>query len=271
MRIGFVGGGVMGEAMVRALLDRGVAEPKAIVVADVVAARLSYLSERYGVVTTRSLHDAVGAAQVVVLAIKPQNLGDVFTELRGSLHSGQLVLSIVAGATIATLRKGLGHAAIVRVMPNTPAQIGEGMSVWTATPEVEEEQRTAAQVILAALGQEIWAPEERYLDMATALSGSGPAYVALFIEALIDAGVHIGMSREMAAASVLQTVIGSAHFLEQSQGHPAELRNMVTSPGGTTAEGLLKLEEGGLRALVTRAVIAAYEKAQALGQAQSAP
>lgn len=271
MRISFIGGGVMGEAMVRGLLNKGVTQPKAIAVADVLPARLSYLAERYSVVTTPSSHQAVKDAQVVVLAIKPQNLGEAMAELRGSLHRGQLALSIVAGATIATLRKGLDHAAIVRVMPNTPAQIGEGISVWTATPEVEEEQRREAQAILAALGKEIWVPEERYLDMATALSGSGPAYVALFIEALIDAGVHIGMSREMAMASVLQTVIGSAHFLEQSGHHPAEMRNMVTSPGGTTAEGLLKLEEGGFRALVTRAVIAAYEKSQKLGRAQSAP
>jgi len=150
-------------------------------------------------------------------------------------------------------------------MPNMPAQVGEGMTVWTATAEVNQKQKDMAQSILAAMGKEIFVSSEKYIDMATALSGSGPAYVFLIIEALVDAGVHIGMPRDMAEKLVIQTVLGSTRALEVMGKHPAELKNMVTSPGGTTSEGLLQLETGGLRSLLLKAVIAAYNKSKALG------
>jgi len=149
-------------------------------------------------------------------------------------------------------------------MPNMPGQIGEGITIWTATDETTEGQKELAQNVLRALGEELYVKEEKYLDMATALSGSGPAYVFLFIEALIDAGVHIGLPREIAQKLVLQTVLGSTHVVEKTQRHPTELRNMVTSPGGTTAEALFQLEKGGFRSLIIEAVAAAYEKAQRL-------
>jgi len=145
-----------------------------------------------------------------------------------------------------------------------PAQIGEGMTIWTATAEVNEKQKETAQSILGALGEELYVSDEKYLDMATALSGSGPAYVFLFIEGLIDAGVHIGLPRSIAEELVIQTVLGSTQTVKKTTKHPAELRNMVTSPGGTTTDALLKLEKGGFRSLLLEAVAAAYEKARHL-------
>jgi pyrroline-5-carboxylate reductase len=163
------------------------------------------------------------------------------------------------------VRQALGHEAIVRAMPNTPAQIGQGMVVWTATEAVDPESRDYVRSVLGALGQELYVDDEKYVDMATAVSGSGPAFVFLVMEALIDAAVHIGIRREMAVPMVIQTMLGSALYAQTTGKHPADLRNMVTSPGGTTAEGLLALEEAGVRAAFTEAVAAAYEKAKRLG------
>lgn len=263
--IAFIGGGVMGEAILKALLDKGLTEPAHIAVAEPLQARREALRQTYKVETHEAAHEAAPGAQTVVLAIKPQNLPEVMADLKGGLDKDQLVLSIIAGATLKTMAEGLQHKTLIRVMPNTPAQIGEGISVWTATPAVTAQQKSTARTLLQALGQEVQVEQEHYLDMATALSGSGPAYVFLFIEALIDAGVHIGMPREMAERLALQTVLGSARFAQASGQHPAQLRNMVTSPGGTTTEGLLRLEEGGIRAAIMRAVQAAYEKSTRLG------
>jgi len=264
MRIGFIGGGVMGEAMVKSVLAKGVAAPADITVSDVSQSRRDTMNERYGVKTTANNREAADSAEAVVLAVKPQDLSKVLGEVKG-LSPQQLVLSIVAGATLDSLRQGLDHPCLVRAMPNMPAQIGEGMTVWTATGEVNQQQREKAQSILAALGEELYVSSEKYIDMATALSGSGPAYVFLVIEALTDAGVHIGLPRDVAEKLVTETILGSTRAVKVTGRHPAELRNMVTSPGGTTTEGLLQLETGGLRSLLLQAVIAAYDKAQKLG------
>ncbi|HID88073.1 MAG TPA: pyrroline-5-carboxylate reductase, partial [Anaerolineae bacterium] len=201
--------------------------------------------------------------------IKPQVLPVVLDELRGLIHPRQLVFSIVAGARTETIAQGIQHRAIVRVMPNTPAQIGEGMSVWTATPEVTEEQRAQARAILQALGHEIYVGDEDALDMATAVSGTGPTYVFLMMEALVEAAVHLGFSRRVARELVIQTVLGSALFARESGRHLAELRNMVTSPGGTSAEAIYQLEKGGLRTIISKAVWAAYQKSRLLGDMSS--
>ena len=264
MRIGFIGGGVMGEAMTKSLLAKGVAVPAGITVSDVSQPRRNTLNETYGIKDTANNREAADGADVVVLAVKPQDLNKVLGEVRG-LSPQQLVLSIVAGATLDKLREGLDHSCLVRAMPNMPAQIGEGMTVWTATDEVNEGQREMAQSMLAALGEEVYVSSEKYIDMATALSGSGPAYVFLVIEALTDAGVHIGLSRDLAEKLVVETMLGSARAVKVMGRHPAQLRNMVTSPGGTTTEGLLQLETGGLRSLLLQGVIAAYDKAKNLG------
>ncbi|MBI2917073.1 MAG: pyrroline-5-carboxylate reductase [Chloroflexi bacterium] len=264
MNIAFIGGGAMGEAMTAGILKNNVARPADITVSDVSTVRQKAVHDKYGVSVTASNLAAIASADLVVLAVKPQTLPEVLAEMSGHLRPQQAVVSIVAGARVSTLTQGLKHRSVVRVMPNTPAQIGEGMSVWTATADVSPEHRDAVKAILKALGQEIYVPDEQYIDMATALSASGPGYVFLFIESLIDAGVHIGLPRDMASTMAVQTVLGSARLAQASGRHPAELRNMVTSPGGTTAEGLLQLEAGALRALVTNAVLAAYEKAQEL-------
>jgi pyrroline-5-carboxylate reductase len=264
MKIGFIGGGTMGEAMIKSLLARRVAKPADVTVSDVSKARRDILQKEYRIKAVSDNKEAVKGAEVMVMAVKPQELSKVMGEMNGVL-SEQLVLSIVAGATLESLRDGLGHSCLVRAMPNMPAQIGEGITVWTATSEVNQKQNDMAQSILATLGKEIYVSSEKYIDMATALSGSGPAYVFLIIESLVDAGVHIGLPRDMAEKLVVQTVLGSARAVEATGKHPAELRNMVTSPGGTTTEGLLQLETGGLRSLLLKAVIAAYNKAKALG------
>ncbi len=264
MKISFIGGGIMGEAIIKSLLAKGAAKPVDIAVSDVSGARRDILKERYKVKTVADNREVVKGAEVVVLAVKPQELGKVSAELK-VVSPQQLVLSIAAGVTLASLREGLGHSCLVRAMPNMPAQIGEGITVWTATDEVNQRQKEMAQSILATLGKEIYVTAEKYIDMATALSGSGPAYVFLVIEALIDAGVHIGLPRDMAEKLVVQTMLGSTRIVEAMDKHPAELKNMVTSPGGTTAEGLLQLEKGGLRSLILQAVIAAYDKSKALG------
>jgi pyrroline-5-carboxylate reductase len=266
LTLAFIGGGTMGEAILAAVLRNGLAAPGAIAVGEPLAQRQEYLRGRYGVQTTSENLRAIHGAQMVVLAVKPQQLGHVMAELQGRLAHSQAVLSIVAGATVETISNGLDHPVVIRVMPNTPAQVGQGMSVWTTAPEVSAGQRQATQEILRTLGLEIYVSEEKYLDMATALSASGPAYVFLFLEALIDAGVYLGLPRDMAQTLAIQTILGSATLARESGKHPAELRNMVTSPGGTTAEALLTLEEEGLRGIIINAVIAAHEKAIALGE-----
>ena len=265
MKIAFIGGGVMGEAMIRGVLTKGLSTPQDIIANDISASRRETLRTTYNIGVSEDYGTAIKGSEVIVLAIKPQNLAELMPQLEGRFTRDQLVLSVIAGAAIATIIGGLGHRSVVRAMPNTPAQIGAGMSVWIASSEVSQRQKGMARSILGALGKEIYVPDEKYIDMATAVSGSGPAYIFLVIEALVDAAVGIGLSREMAEESVLETVLGTARLAQETGKHPKELRDMVTSPGGATAEGLLKLEEGGLRALLARAVIAAYEKAKELG------
>ena len=266
MKVAFVGCGVMGEAMLSALLAKDIAKPRDMTVGEPVESRRSYLSQKYGVATSQSNVMAATGADVVILAVKPQQLPSVLKEMRSTIKPTQEVLSIIAGATIKQVAQGLGHQAVVRVIPNTPAQVGAGMSVWTATPEVTQQQKDATKQILQALGQEEYVADEKYIDMATALASSGVAFVLAFAEAMIDAGVHIGMSRDMAQSLAYQTMSGTIELARKMPKHPAELRNMVSSPGGTTVEGLLALEEGAFRADVINAVIASYEKSKMLAE-----
>ncbi len=268
MKIAFIGGGTMGEAIVSAILDRKLSQPGDITISDIVETRRQHLEQKYGVAASGDNRLVAGKGEVVVFAIKPQSLAPVIAELSGRLTPAQLVLSIIAGTTIRTLSSGLKHQRIVRAMPNTPAQIGEGISVWTATSEVTQQQKKHAGSILGAIGKEIYVDEEKYLDMATAVSGSGPAYFFLFVEALVDAAIRIGLSHDMAHELVLKTMFGSAQLIQKSGKEPAELRRMVTSPGGTTAEALEQFEKGRFTELVSQAVSAAYEKAKKLGRTQ---
>lgn len=263
-KLAFVGAGVMAEAMIAGLLDKQLVEPGQIVASHPREDRRTSLVKRFAVNVAEANRESVVDAELVFLTVKPQALGGVMKQLYGRLEPKQVVISIVAGAGIEVLSRGLGHGGIVRVMPNTPAQIGQGMMVWTATPDVDELQREKIRAVLGALGEELFVDEEKYVDMATALSGTGPTYVFLMMEALIDAGVHMGFPRRIAEQIVLQTVSGSVDFARASKKHMAELRNMVTSPGGTSAEAIYQMEKGGLRTVYSRAVYAAYQRTKTL-------
>ncbi|MCE7947510.1 MAG: pyrroline-5-carboxylate reductase [Chloroflexi bacterium CFX4] len=261
----FIGSGVMAEAMISGLLRNNILRPNQIVAADPLPERCESLQARFGIQTTTHNREAIRAADILILSIKPQVLDRVFADL-GELGSlPKLVISIIAGASIAQISDGLGNPNVVRSMPNTPARIGQGITVWAAAESVPDLQRQQAQAILASFGQEVFVEDEHYLDMATALSGTGPAYVFMFMEAMIDAGVHLGFSRRIAEQLVIQTMRGSVEYAAQSHEHPAALRNQVTSPGGTSAEAIYHLEKGGLRTVLSRAVWAAYQRSVALG------
>ena len=263
--LAFVGCGMMGEAMVKGLLREGLVDPRQIVASHPRAERCLELENRYGVRVTDENAEAVTDATFVVVAVKPQFLAEVVTDLKGALKKDATVVSIVAGATMASLGSDFGVSRVVRVMPNTPAQIGRGMSVWTSTNAVDEVGRKKVQVILSALGAEEYVIHEPELDMATALSGTGPAYVFMFMEALVDAGVHMGFSRRVAEKLVFETVLGAAEFAKGEPDHLAKLRNQVTSPGGTSAAAQYQLERGRLRTVLSDAVWAAYRRCQQLG------
>ncbi len=268
-RVALVGAGAMGEAMIGGLIRNRLIDPRAIVASHPRSERARELESRLGIQTVPENRAAVHNAEVVVLAVKPQVLRSVFKELRGALAPSSLVLSVVAGARIESIVRGLDHKIVVRSMPNTPAQVGEGMTIWTATPTVREKQREQARMMLRALGRELYVEDEVFLDMATAISGTGPTYVFLLMEALIDAAVHLGFSRRDAREIVIQTVKGAAMFTERSSLHPAEMRNMVTSPGGTSAEALYQLEKGAFRTVLSKAVWAAYQRSVSLGALNS--
>lgn len=269
-RLALIGCGTMGEAMVKGLLHESLVTSSQITVSHPREERLVQLAERYGVATTTDNSAAAAGATMVVLTVKPQVLPEVLADLKGRLEPSALLLSIVAGATTGRLAGALGTPAVVRVMPNTPSQIGRGMSVWTATPAVDEAGRARARALLSALGADEYVDHEGELDMATALSGTGPAYVFLFMEALIDAGVHLGFSRRVATRLVQETLRGSLEYAFDAPDHLARLRNQVTSPGGTSAEALYQLERGRLRTVLSDAVWAAYRRCVQLGQ-QVAP
>jgi len=264
--IAFIGGGVMAEAMIGGLLRGKLVAPEHVVAGEPLEKRRAELESRYQIRATSTNIEAVQGAEIVVFAIKPQMLTRVLPELKGALREEQLVISIVAGGRIGALSEGLHHHAIVRSMPNTPAQIGEGLTVWTCTPVVTEVQRKKAAAVFQALGKEIFVDDEKYLDMATAVSGTGPTYTVLVLEALIDAAVHLGFSRDVAHDIVAETMLGSLLFALKSGKHPAELRNMVTSPGGTSAEAIYQMEKGALRTVLSKAVWAAYQKSRLLGE-----
>ena len=277
-QLSFIGCGVMAEAIIAGLLRQKLVAPEQISGSHPRAARRDELQQKYGIRVFESNREAAvlplaaeGDAtearsnSIIILGVKPQRLAIVLNELKGALHLDQLVLSIVAGARGETIAGELLHPAIVRAMPNTPAQIGQGMTAWTATPEVTEAQQAQVRAMLTALGREMYVENERMIDMATALSATGPTYIFLVMEALTDAGVHMGFSRHVAQELVQQTMLGSVLFAQESHKHPAELRNMVTSPGGTSAEAIYQMEKGSLRTVLSKAVYAAFNRAVALG------
>ncbi len=266
-RLAFIGGGVMGEAMITGLVSRTGLSPGQIIASEPVEARRESLRNGLGIEITAVNREAADGADLLVFAVKPQVLAEVLDSLGEYIAPETVILSIVAGAPIARFVETLGTSAVARVMPNTPAQIGQGASLWTATPETTSEQMAQVREVVRALGVEVYSDSEDHIDMATALSGSGPAYVFLFMEAMTDAGVQMGLSRSVAEVLALHTVLGSAEYARQTALHPAVLRNRVTSPGGTTAAALFELEQGGFRGLMARAIVAAYDRARDLGEA----
>jgi pyrroline-5-carboxylate reductase len=267
-KIAFIGPGVMAEAMIAGLIRTKVAPPEAMVAGGPRQERGDELQRNYGIDFSIDNKEVARQADVVVISVKPQLLDKVLAGLKGFVQPQALVLSIVAGATIEKISTALAHSTVVRSMPNTPAQIGEGITVWTASPQVSEEQRAMARSILGALGEEVFVEDENYLDMATALSGTGPAYVFLFMEAMVDAGVHLGFPRRIAEQLVTQTLLGSVDYYKRRADpiHLARMRNEVTSPGGTSAEALYYLEKAGFRTAISRAIWAAYQRSKELGK-----
>lgn len=265
VNIVFIGAGNMAEPMIAGLIENGV-DPNLITVADIRVERLLELEKQYGTRPAANNSVAAAEADVLVIAIKPQYFEALTADLKGNISENCLVISILAGTTLETLMAGTNHDKVVRSMPNTPAQIGMGMTMWTASKAVTSHQRDQAQEVLSSFGRAVFANGEHYLDMSTALNGSGPGYVFMMLEAMIDAGVHLGLTRPMAKELVLQTVIGSATYAQQSDMHLSQLRNNVTSPGGTTAAGLAAMEQGGLRSVLADGIWAAYERSVELGK-----
>lgn len=269
-KLSFIGCGVMGEAIVAGLLRKKLVKPDQIIASHPRQHRRDELKEKYNIKVFEHNADAVKPLpdnnSMVVLCVKPQRLKGVLDELSEVVKKTQLVISIIAGATIETLSDSLKNNLIVRAMPNTPSQIGQGMTAWTCSENVKPEQKEEVKVLLTALGKEIYVETENQIDMATSLSATGPTYIFMMMEALTDAGVHMGFSREVSKELVQQTMLGSTLFAMESHKHPAELRNMVTSPGGTSAAAIYEMEKGTMRTVLSKAVYAAYKRAVELGQ-----
>ena len=263
--LAFIGSGQMAEAMIGGLIRKELVTPARIIAAGPRIERGIQLHDRYGIHHTTDNEAAVTEADIIIVSVKPQFIDEILPLSPSGIEHKDLVLSIAAGITIEHLQERFGNPNIIRAMPNTPAKIGQGITVWTATSTVGERQREQGQTILTALGKELYVDKEDYLDMATALSGTGPAYVFMFLEAMIDAGVHMGFSRRVARELVLQTTLGSVEYARNSEEHIAALRNQVTSPGGTSAEALYQMEKGGFRTVISKAIWAAYQRSVALG------
>ncbi len=266
MRIGIIGGGFMGEAFLRGILRARVAAPGDIAIAEIAPARRLQLAE-HGVRVTDDTESATIGADVVLLAVKPQDLGHVAGGLQGAIPRDAVLISIAAGVRLEDIRRYSAHRASVRVMPNLPAAVGEGAVVFYASPDVTDAHRQHLEAVLGAVASAVVeVHDDDAVDLATAVHGSGPAYVYLFIESMIDAAVRLGMKRPDAQSLVLATVAGSARYAVESGLHPAALRNAVTSPGGTTAAALAELEAAGFRTAIDSAIEAAYERAHELGE-----
>lgn len=270
-RLAILGAGNMGEALVGGLLHAGAMTPAQLVITDPRADRLELMQQQYGIETVASNAVAVANADVVMFAVKPQILDRVAAEIAKPLPSGALVISIAAGVPIATIAGQLRPGTrIVRVMPNTCVTVGAGATGIAAGPDATDEDVKKARAIFEAVGSVVQV-EESLLDAVTALSGSGPAYVMLIIEALSDAGVRVGLPRYQAQSLAAQTVLGSARLLIETGAHPGVLKDQVTSPGGTAIAGLHTLEEGGLRTTLINAVVAATERSRELGKMFTKP
>jgi pyrroline-5-carboxylate reductase len=270
-KLAFIGCGVMAESIIAGLLRKNLVSAEQIVATHPRKIRRQELTKKYGILVFEENSEAVRhirvyESSIVALCVKPQRLKSVLEELKDSVLATQIVLSIIAGAKIETISEVLNNRKVVRAMPNTPSQIGAGITAWTCEEDIREEEKAQIKALLTALGKELYVETENMIDMATSLSATGPTYIFLVMEALTDAGVHLGFSREMAKELVQETMLGAVKFAMESHKHPAELRNMVTSPGGTSADAIYQMEKGGLRTVLSKAVYAAYNRAVTLGQ-----
>lgn len=265
-KIGCIGGGKMGEALCRGIINAGLSSAENIMVSDVIIDRCRFLSKEIGIKTTQSNKDAANFADVIILAVKPQMMGEVLDQLKNEITTSHLVVSIAAGIPIRFIESRLqAGARIVRVMPNTPCLIGVSATAFAPGRCATDADGQLAHKLFSAVGK-VFSLDEKYLDAVTGLSGSGPAYVYMFIEALSDGGVKMGLSRDVATVLAAQTVMGAAKMVLETGQHPAQLKDAVTSPGGTTIEGLSKLEDYGFKSAVINAVEAATLKSKKLGE-----
>jgi len=263
LRLGIIGSGKMAEAMISGLLAKKLVKPSQITATGPRQDRARELHKKYGIVTDTNNLSAV-EAEVVILAAKPQTMPKIIQEIKGKINTKTLLISIAAGVSLQTLSETrVLHLA--RAMPNTPGRINRGITMWSSNNATVKQKKQAA-AILGALGAQVFVDEEKYLDMATALSGTGPAYVFLFMEALVDAGIRIGLPRYLSEQLVIDTVSGSAEYAKKVGEHLARLRDDVTSPAGTTAEALFELEQAGFRTALAKAVVAAYKRSIELGK-----
>jgi pyrroline-5-carboxylate reductase len=265
-KVAFLGAGNMGEAIIKGLLQTGLVPAASISATDVRADRLQQLARQYGIQPAAANRELVAAADVVILAVKPQIMHTVLQEVAGAVDRGKLLISVAAGVPVAALRGGLGKPArVIRVMPNTPALVLEGVTAIARADGLESGDLELAQELFGAVGRVV-VLEEDALDAVTGLSGSGPAYVAIVIESLADGGVKMGLDRATAMTLAAQTVLGSARLLIETGTHPGQLKDMVSSPGGTTIAGIAALEEGGIRRTLIGAVERATQRSRELGK-----
>jgi len=269
-RIAVIGCGTMGEAIVKGLLRNDLIGAEKLAISHPRPERRAELVERYGVGAHADNGEAARRRSLIVLAVKPQFLDDVVGNLAGNIDEGATVVTIVAGLRMDVAARRFSTPKVVRAMPNTPAQLGMGITVWTARSDVDAAERAKVRSFLSALGEEEFVTHENELDMATALSGTGPAYAFMFMEAMVDAGVHMGLSRRVAFRLVIETLRGSVEYASRTPDHLAKLRNQVTSPGGTTADACYELEKGRLRTVVSDAIWAAFRRCKQLGRQEPA-
>lgn len=274
-KIAFIGAGKMAQALIAPLIRTKVQQPSRMSIHDVSTSTMDKLSSLYGpeLKMESSIPDCIRNADLIVCAVKPQNCDFVFQEIKSAavdvLDADATLLSIIAGKPMKAFIDGSGITKVVRSMPNTPAMVGKGMTVWTCTKNVTEEEKGRVQTILGSFGETIYFEDESYIDMATSISGSGPAYIFMMMEAMIDAGVHIGFPRDIATKLAHQTILGSTMYAMETGDHPAVLRNSVTSPAGTTASAIYELENGKFRTVIHKAIWACYRKSLEMGDRKS--
>jgi pyrroline-5-carboxylate reductase len=264
---GFIGAGNMAETLLSGLIASDQAKPENITCSDIRPQHLQELQERYGIRTTSDNRAVIQSSAIVIFAVKPQIMADVLKETAGVLDISKLIISIAAGVPLAAIQAVVDkNLRLIRAMPNLCVAVREGATAITAGPHCRPEDIDQAKAIFEAVGRCVFLKENHLLDTVTGLSGSGPGYIFLIIEALADAGVKMGLSRPEARELSAQTVLGAAKMVLASDAHPAQLKDMVTSPGGTTMAGLHTLEKGGLRAVLMDAIEAATLRSEALGQ-----